>query len=134
MKRQAFGRRTVQSTCSHSAAPQVSSRGDTCAEPIASLGHEPSPATLDLSEDHSIDEELREWKNARRKKIRLPWRQISLMASLCFGIGSFVLPDSVNHAVQWPLLGLAALSLIAGFSRAQQSSGVGRQEYKHDRQ
>ncbi|HEX4026522.1 MAG TPA: hypothetical protein VHX18_02805 [Rhizomicrobium sp.] len=127
MKRQAFGRRTVQSTCSHAAGPQAVSRGDVCAEPVASPGHESSAVTLDSLEDHSIDEELREWKNARRKMTKLPWRQISLMASLCFGIGSFVLPDAVNHAVQWPLLGLAALSLFAGFSKARQP-GEGRQE------
>lgn len=128
MKRQAFGRRTVQSTCSHAAGPQAVSRGDACAEPVASPGQVSSAAARDLLEDHSIEEELHEWRNARRKKTRLPWRQISLMASLCFGIGSFVLPDLVNHAVQWPLLGLAALSFIAGFSRAQQPSGKERRE------
>jgi hypothetical protein len=38
------------------------------------------------------------------------------MASLCFGIGSLVLPDSINRTVQWLLMALAALSLIASFS------------------
>jgi hypothetical protein len=40
------------------------------------------------------------------------------MASLCFGVASLVLPDSVNTAVQWPLYGLAAISFIAGLRRA----------------
>ena len=36
----------------------------------------------------------------------MPWPQLSLMASLCFGIASFVLPDSVNDNVDWLLWGL----------------------------
>lgn len=67
-------------------------------------------------EADTVDEELREWKRTRRKSFRLPWRQISFMASVCFGIGSFVLPDSVDQTVQWLLLALAALGLIASLS------------------
>ena len=63
----------------------------------------------------SVDEELEEWK-ASRKRI-IPWRQLSLMASLCFGIASLVLPDSVNDGVDWLLYGLMAASLYAGISR-----------------
>ena len=61
--------------------------------------------------DHR-DEELEAWMRAR--KWNLPWRQISLMASLCFGIASFVLPDSVNKDVNWLLYALMAASFIAG--------------------
>jgi len=46
----------------------------------------------------------------------MPWRQLSLMAGLCFGIGSFVLPDSVNGVTDWVLYGLMAMSFIAGLS------------------
>ncbi len=63
----------------------------------------------------SIDRELQEWKQARAFKI--PWRQLSLMASLCFGIASFVLPEPVNTPVQWLLYGLAAASLYGFFAR-----------------
>ncbi len=42
---------------------------------------------------------------------------ISLMAGLCFGIASFVLPRSVNEALQWPLYALTAISLYAGLRR-----------------
>jgi len=49
----------------------------------------------------SLDDELREWKLARRRNLEIPWRPLSLMATLCFGIASFVLPDSVNDNVQW---------------------------------
>jgi hypothetical protein len=48
------------------------------------------------SEFLSLDEELQQWKLARRRNFEIPWRPLSLMATLCFGIASFVLPDSVN--------------------------------------
>ena len=47
----------------------------------------------------------------------MPWRQIALMASLCFGIASFVLPDSLNDQLDWVLYGLMALSAYAGLSK-----------------
>ena len=62
-----------------------------------------------------LDQELEDWKRSRRWQP--PWRQIALMASLCFGIASLILPDSVNDTVQWGLYGLTALSLIAGLRR-----------------
>lgn len=66
----------------------------------------------------SIDEELQAWKQERRQQasFRIPWRQLSLMASLCFFIASFVLPDSVNDTVDWLLDILAAMSLWVWFS------------------
>ena len=70
-----------------------------------------------LSEFPSIDDELREWKLARRRNFEIPWRPLSLMATLCFGIASFALPDSVNDNVQWLLYALAAASLYAGFRK-----------------
>ena len=39
------------------------------------------------------------------------------MASLCFGIGSFVLPEYVNSDVQWLLWGLTAVSAYVWFSK-----------------
>jgi hypothetical protein len=64
-----------------------------------------------------IDHELSEWKQARKQRSKIPWRQLSLMGSLCFGIASFVLPDSVNENLDWLLYGLMAASLYAGLSR-----------------
>lgn len=61
------------------------------------------------------DTELEDWKRGRR--YRLPWRQISLTASLCFGIAALVLPDTVNNAVDWLLYALAAASFINGLRR-----------------
>ena len=47
----------------------------------------------------------------------MPWRQLSVMASLCFGLASLVLPEWVNDNVQWLLYALMAASLYAGFSK-----------------
>jgi hypothetical protein len=65
----------------------------------------------------SVEDEIRAWKSARRSHVGFPWRQLSLMAGLSFGIASFVLPRSVNEALQWPLYALTALSLYAGLRR-----------------
>jgi hypothetical protein len=63
----------------------------------------------------SEDEELEKWRRSR--KFQFPWRQLSLMASLCFGVAALALPDSVNEAAQWLLYLLAAASLVSGFIR-----------------
>jgi len=76
-----------------------------------------SPVTpREITVSH-VDHELREWKQARKQHSRIPWRQLALMASLCFGIASLVLPDSVNENLDWVLYGLMAASLYAGLSR-----------------
>lgn len=67
-----------------------------------------------LAETQSLEAELAEWKARRRGGFKLPWRQMSLMASLCFGIASFVLPDDVNAMVNWLLYGLMAASFLVG--------------------
>lgn len=68
----------------------------------------------------SVDDELRQWKEERRKGLffRLPWKQFSLFASISFGVASFVLPDDVNDAVNYLLWGLSLISFaiwISGF-------------------
>ena len=63
----------------------------------------------------SLDYDLREWKLARKRNFEIPWRPLSLLASLFFGFASFALPDSVNDIVQWPLYALAAASFYVGF-------------------
>ncbi len=70
----------------------------------------------------SVDDELREWKASRKTSFRLPWRQLSLMASLCFGIASFVLPESVNDMVNWLLYGLMAISFYVGVTGRKKKS------------
>ncbi|HEY4114725.1 MAG TPA: hypothetical protein VGM17_11770 [Rhizomicrobium sp.] len=61
--------------------------------------------------EKSVDDELAEWKQSRR--IAIPWRQISLMATLSFGIASLVLPDAVDEPVEWLLYALTAASMIS---------------------
>ena len=65
----------------------------------------------------SLDADLRQWKLARKQSFEIPWGSLSLMAGLCFGIASFVLPDSVNDDLQWLLYALVAASLYFGFFR-----------------
>jgi hypothetical protein len=74
------------------------------------------------SELLSLDEELRKWKLARKQSFEIPWRPLSLLASLFFGIASFALPESVNDIAQWPLYALAVASFYAGFRRRRRQA------------
>jgi hypothetical protein len=77
-----------------------------------------SPTPLPPSEvDSTNDDELRAWKRARRQSYQIPWRQLSLMASLCFGVAAFVLPASVSDSLDWLLYGLMIVSFVAGIRR-----------------
>ncbi|MBS0470174.1 MAG: hypothetical protein JSR60_03815 [Proteobacteria bacterium] len=78
------------------------------AQPVAEQG------TSARSAD-PVDAELEEWKRTRKRLPLFAWRPLYLMASLCFGLASFVLPDSINEIVQWPLYALAAMSFYVGF-------------------
>jgi hypothetical protein len=100
-------------------APQVKPRPPANLSKNKITDIEPATASLNPlpSEGPSIDDELREWKQARKKTFQIPWRQLSVMAGLCFGIASFVLPDSVSDNLQWLLYALAAASFYAGFRR-----------------
>ncbi|HEU0095836.1 MAG TPA: hypothetical protein VFQ52_05240 [Rhizomicrobium sp.] len=59
------------------------------------------------------DAELEAWKQSRR--FVFPWRQVSLMAGLCFAIASFVLPDSVGDVFVWILYGLSGASFYVSW-------------------
>lgn len=58
-----------------------------------------------------VEAELAAWKAARRRMV--PWRQIYLMATLCFGAASFVLSDSVNTLLDGLLAILSLMSFVA---------------------
>lgn len=78
----------------------------------------PAPVRVTQGSDWVDDDpELEAWKRGRNGGWQMPWRQLSLMASLCFGIASFVLPDDVNGTVNWLLYGLMATSFIAGIRK-----------------
>ncbi|HEX4104643.1 MAG TPA: hypothetical protein VHX92_00275 [Rhizomicrobium sp.] len=81
--------------------------------PVAPILSSPSPDAA----FGSVDDEIAAWKASRGPVIPFPWRQLSLMAGICFGVASFVLPDTVNQAVQWPLYALTAISLYAGLRK-----------------
>jgi len=53
----------------------------------------------------------------KRAGLTFPLKLVALMASLCFGIGSFALPAAVTEWAQWPLYALSAASLYVGFGR-----------------
>jgi hypothetical protein len=65
------------------------------------------------SDAETPDAELEAWKQARR--FVFPWRQVSLMAGLCFAVASFVLPDSVSDVFVWILYGLSGASFYVGW-------------------
>jgi hypothetical protein len=58
----------------------------------------------------SVDEELREWKKTR--KVQIPWRQLSLLASIFFLVASLVLTGTVGAFVDLVLYALSAISLF----------------------
>jgi hypothetical protein len=120
MKQQPFGRRATQGPIPLAIKTPGVNHDAPCAQSDEAL--ENVALGSDTAEARSLEDELREWKQVRRKTFRLPWRQISFMASVCFGVGSLVLPDSINRIVQWLLLALGALSLIAGFSARRKTS------------
>jgi len=71
-----------------------------------------------------VDAELEEWKRARRKNFKIPWRPLYIMASICFGIASFVLPDSVNSNVDYLLYALMAASFYAGIKKRREKKAA----------
>jgi hypothetical protein len=59
------------------------------------------------------DDDFREWKRTRKPNFHTLWRPLLLMATLCFGVASLVLPDSVNDAVDWMLYAITGLSFYS---------------------
>jgi hypothetical protein len=71
----------------------------------------PILASLEAGAQASPEElELAAWKAARG--FRMPWKQMSLIASLSFGIATFVLPDDIGDWVNWALYALSGASFI----------------------
>jgi hypothetical protein len=105
--RQGFGRRIDPQAANK--PPQSAVPAQPAAAPPNATGAA-AASPISAFEEPSVDSELRAWKQARGSRFKMPWSQLSLMASLCFGIASFVLPDSVNSNVDWLLWGLAIMS------------------------
>jgi hypothetical protein len=108
--RQTFGRRAGP----QSGPRNAPAKAEAVMRSEISVARISPPATE--TDAHSVDRELQEWKQARGSGFKFPWRQVSLMASLCFGLASFILPDWVSDKVDWLLWGLAAMSAYAWFA------------------
>ena len=109
-----FGRRATVQRTEQKPEPQAAptARVPAAAAALATARAEPIRLSAADAISPDIDREIEEWKRARG--MRIPWRQICLIASLSFAIAWFVLPDSVNDAVNWLLLGLSGASFISG--------------------
>ena len=70
----------------------------------------------------SKDNDLREWRLVRNRTSRIPWWQVLLMASLCFGVAAFVLPDSASDRLHWLLYGLMTASFMAGIRQRRREA------------
>ena len=84
--------------------------------PAHSLNHYVEPPALQSQTPKfpPVDDDFREWKRARKPNFRKTlWRPFLLVATLCFGIASLVLPDSVNDAVDWLLYAMTGVSLYS---------------------
>ena len=106
---------TRQATFGRRLNPQASAPVAPAAPKAPAARQPPATGPADV-ESPSVDQEVAAWKRARGSKFQMPWSQLSLMASLCFGIASFVLPDSVNDNVDWLLWALTIMSALVWFS------------------
>jgi hypothetical protein len=80
------------------------------------------PAFLSKAPQFSMaDDDFREWKRTRNPNFHTLWRPLLLMATLCFGVASLVLPDSVNDALDWLLYAMTALSFYSWIRSRQQA-------------
>jgi len=128
-KRPVFGRRgaaqqryPASRTNSFAASPAPDASGDMLADAprdrfgdaFAGDAARAESASPSLRPRDPVEAELEEWKANRKKLPLIAWRPLYLMASACFGLAYFVLPDSINDIVQWPLYALAAVSFYLG--------------------
>jgi len=116
-----FGRRTASQRPAPRAREPLDAPPAGIISVFAKTSVAPAPPLQPVIAAQPGDHELQEWKKTRRQNYKIPWRQLSLMASLCFGIGALVLPDSVNENLDWLLYGLMAASLFAGLRRRRRA-------------
>jgi hypothetical protein len=115
-QRPAFGRR-ITPQAQPTAATQA--LGSVAASPPV-----PANEETEVLDDASVDQELQAWKEARGSRFQMPWQQIYLMASLCFGIASFVLPDWMSDGVDYLLWILCGLSALAWYNGRKKKADV----------
>lgn len=132
-KRAAFGRRAPAQY--RSAAPEMMKAAPAKPAPANDVPRSAfeaesvsPPAAPPVRHPDPVDAELEEWKRSRKKLPLFAWRPLYFMASLCFGLASFVLPDSINDIVQWPLYALAGLSFYLGMKMRRAKRAARRAE------
>jgi hypothetical protein len=114
----AFGRRAAAQPQPWQTKPHAPARSnDSGPDDLESTDAAPASGDSWPSDASDIEDEIREWKQARRGSIKIPWRQVYLMGGLCFGLASFVVPDSVGNLFQWVLYALAAASFYASWRK-----------------
>ncbi len=116
VNQRSFGRRADQQPPLRQAKTAMDVAGST-----ATLGSASPPPASEMASP-CPDEELAAWTKARKQSFKIPWRQVWLMASLCFGIASFVLPESLDDNIQLLLYALAAASFCAGFAKRRKAN------------
>ncbi len=86
-----------------------------------------SAAAVPPARELSPEEELEAWKAERMRSrfARMPWRQLYVMAGLCFGVGAFALPDAINNLASWLLFALMAASFYAALVRRREQEDGG---------
>ena len=102
------------------------------AQVVSASSDEPASQPVNLLPPASenavdVDGELKEWKAARKRykhSFREPWRTLSIVCTLGFGLSSWLLPDSVADVAQLVTGGLGAASLFAGLRGKVRSSGA----------
>lgn len=118
MQRRAhFGRRTTAEPAYRSAPA-----------PVAFA--EPAPAELDFdvrsdmaavaSADAELKREIESWnkeRKLRRRALREPWRSVSIVAGIGFGLSSWLLPDAVANIADLVTGGLTVAAFAAALRR-----------------
>lgn len=118
-----FGRRVnLQQEASGLAASAASAAPHKRAE-RAEVTRAPAPPLPRGHQPAIPDDDIDEWKPNRKGIARSPWSgPLLLMASMCFGTASFVVPGELNDAVQYLLWALTAASLVVWYARRNESS------------
>lgn len=78
-----------------------------------------------------VDRELEEWKAARKRfkrSFREPWRTLSIVCTVGFGLSSWLLPDLVADVAQFVTGGLGAASLFAGLRTNLQPAAAAKDD------
>ena len=70
--------------------------------------------------DDDMEREIAAWNTARkqrRRALREPWRSVSIVAGIGFGLSSWLLPDSVANVAELVTLGLSIASFAAAWRK-----------------